>query len=166
MLLRAAPDDRCIGARLPDRLDGVVPRAGRHGDLDARDVGAHRSQRAVEDPFGHRADTQGQLLPARRPCGPHVLTGPVGLCQYHPRALGQDATRRRQFGSAWSPIEERDAQVTLQRTDLLGDRRSGDVQPARGSGEATLLGHGEEVPELAQVHRTRYRRTGTSRPTR
>jgi hypothetical protein len=32
------------------------------------------------------------------------------------------------------------------------------VQPARGGRESPLLGHGEEVPELAQVHRARYRR--------
>ena len=154
VLLRPAPDDRCIGPRLPDRLDGVVPRAGRHEDLDARDGDAHRSQRAVEDPVGHRADPQGHLLPARGPGGSHVLAGPVDLGQDHPRPLRQDAPRRRQLGSAWSAIEERDAQVPLQRTDLLRERRSGDVQPARGSGEAPLLGHGEEVPELAQVHRT------------
>ncbi len=158
VLLRPVPDDRCIGPPLPDRLDGVVPRAGRHEDLDARDGEAHRSQRAVEDPVGHGADPQGHLLPAPSPCGSHVLAGPVDLGQDHPRPLRQDAPRRRQLGSAWSAIEERDAQVPLQRTDLLRERRSGDVQPARGSGEAPLLGHGEEVPELAQVHRTRYRR--------
>ena len=91
---------------------------------------------------------------------------PVNLGQYHPRPLRQDPTRRRQFGSAWSPIEERDTQVPLQRTELLGERRSGDVQPAGGRGQASLLGHGEEVPELAQVHRTRYRPTGMLLPTR
>ena len=72
------------------------------------------------------------------------------------------SARTRPAGVSSAPrgraIEERDAQVPLQRTDLLRERRSGDVQPARGSGEAPLLGHGEEVPELAQVHRTRYRR--------
>ena len=165
VLLRPAPDDRRICPRLPDRLDGVVPRAGRHDDLDARDRGAHRPQRAVEDPIGHRADSQRHLLPARGRCGSHVLAGPVDLGQDHPRPLRQDTPRRRQFGSARRAIEERDAQVPLQRTDLLGERRSGDVQPARGSGESPLLGHGEEVPELAQVHSARYRRTGTARST-
>jgi hypothetical protein len=79
VLLRPAPDDHCIGPRLPDRLDGVVPRAGRHEDLEARDGEAHRSQRAVEDPVGHRADPQGHLLPARDSCGSHVLACPVDL---------------------------------------------------------------------------------------
>ena len=100
MLLRPVPDDRCVGPRLPDRLDGVVPRAGRDEDLDARDGDAHRSQRAVEDPVGHGADPQGHLLPAVRPRGPHVLACPVDLGQDHPRPLRQDAPRWRQLGSA------------------------------------------------------------------
>ena len=165
MLRRPAPDDRRIGPRLPDRLDGVVPRAGRHGDLDTGDGEAHRSQRAVENPLGHRADPENYLLPGRGHCGSHVLAGPVDLGQDHPRPLREDATRRRQLGSARSAVEERDAQVPLQRTDLLGERRSGDAQTARGRGETPLLSHGEEGPELPQIHSTRYRRAGTGRPT-
>ena len=128
------------------------------------DAERHRTEDdAVEDPFGHRADSQGHLLPARKPCRLHVLAGPVDLGQYPSRPLRQDTTRGRQFGSTRSAIEERDTQVLLQRTDLLRERRSGHVQPARGRGELPLLGHGDEVPELAQVHSARYRRTGTAR---
>jgi hypothetical protein len=158
VLLGSVPDDRRVGPSLANGLDGVVPRAGADDDLGAGDGDADQPQRAVEDPLRHRADPEGHLFPTVRSRGPHVLAGPVDLGQDHPRPLQQDAPRRRQLGSARSAIEEGDAQVALQRTDLLRERRSGDVQPAGGGGEAPLLGHGEEVPELAQVHTTRYRR--------
>jgi hypothetical protein len=158
VLPRPVPDDRCIGPRLPDRFDGVVSRAGRHEDLQAGDGEAHRPQRAVEDPVGHRADPQGHLLPAGDPDGPHVLARPVHLRQDHPCPLRQETPCGCQLGPVRRAVEERDAQVPLERTDLLRERRGGDVQPARGSGELPFLGHGEEVPEPAQVHGARYRR--------
>src|SRR5687768_17847761 len=48
--LRPVPDDRGIGPRLTDGLDGVVPRTGADDDLDARNGRADEPQRAVEDP--------------------------------------------------------------------------------------------------------------------
>ena len=166
MLLRPAPDDRCIGPRLPDRLDGVVPRAGRHDDLDARDVGAHRPQRAVEDPFGHRADSQGHLLPAREPCGSHVLAGPVDLGQYHPRPLRQDATR----GVSSAPRGVRSKSVTRRsRSNARICWESDGVATCNRRAAEENRRSSATVRKYLSWRRstvTRYRRTGTARSRR
>ena len=44
------------------------------------------------------------------------------------------------------------AQFRLQLPDLLGQRRLGHVEPLRGTAEVTLLGDGEEVPQVSQFH--------------
>ncbi len=49
-------------------------------------------------------------------------------------------------------MEEVRAQLPLQRADLLGQRRLGHVQPLRGVGEVSGLGHSGEVAELVELH--------------
>jgi hypothetical protein len=47
--------------------------------------------------------------------------------------------------------EQFDAEFPLQLAHLAAERRLGDVQALRGSGEVPLLGHGEEVTQAAQL---------------
>jgi hypothetical protein len=54
-------------------------------------------------------------------------------------------------------LEQRHAQARLERLDLLGERRRGDVQTVGGAAEMQLLGDRDEVPQLAQLHRDRLR---------
>jgi len=49
-------------------------------------------------------------------------------------------------------VEEADLQVAFERLDLLGQRRTRDVQPLGRSTEVQLLGDGHEVAQLAQLH--------------
>jgi len=49
-------------------------------------------------------------------------------------------------------VEEADLQVAFERLDLLGQRRTRDVQPLGRTTEVQLLGDGHEVAQLAQLH--------------
>ena len=53
-------------------------------------------------------------------------------------------------------FEERRADLRLQRLDLLGERRLGDVQPLGRARDMALVGHGDEVAEVAQFHSHTY----------
>jgi hypothetical protein len=44
------------------------------------------------------------------------------------------------------------AELSLESADLGADARLGDVKPGRGSREAGLVGHGNEVLELSEFH--------------
>jgi hypothetical protein len=48
--------------------------------------------------------------------------------------------------------EQRESQVSLEQPDLFGERRLGDVQQLGGVREVQLLGDGDEVPQVAQMH--------------
>ena len=50
------------------------------------------------------------------------------------------------------PLEEVDAELRLERLDLLADGRLGDVDLLRGTAEMELAGDGHEVLELAEFH--------------
>jgi hypothetical protein len=48
--------------------------------------------------------------------------------------------------------EELGAELTLETADLLGERRSRQVKPLRGPAEMELLGDGDEVAQLTELH--------------
>ena len=48
--------------------------------------------------------------------------------------------------------QELSAKFAFEIADLLRKRRSGQVEPLRGSTEMQLLGHGDEVGQLAEFH--------------
>jgi hypothetical protein len=47
--------------------------------------------------------------------------------------------------------------------DLLGQRRLGHVQTGRRAAEVPLLGDGDEVPQMAQLHVIHTRRVSIER---
>ena len=49
-------------------------------------------------------------------------------------------------------LEQRRTQLLLQILDLPAQRRLRDVQPLGGAGEALLVGHGDEVAQVAKLH--------------
>lgn len=53
-------------------------------------------------------------------------------------------------GGGRLPHEQVGTEVPLEQADLLRQRRLRDVEPLGRSGEVQLLGHGHEVPEVAQ----------------
>ena len=44
------------------------------------------------------------------------------------------------------------AELVFEHSQLAAERRLGDVQAGRGAAEMQLLGHGDEVAEMAQFH--------------
>jgi hypothetical protein len=49
-------------------------------------------------------------------------------------------------------LEQPHAQLRLQRADLLAQRRLGDVQALGGAREVQLLGDGDEIAQVTQLH--------------
>ena len=49
-------------------------------------------------------------------------------------------------------VEQFDAQLGLELSDLLRQRRLGHVKPRGRPAEVTFLGDGDEVAEVAQIH--------------
>jgi hypothetical protein len=49
-------------------------------------------------------------------------------------------------------VEQADFQVAFERLDLLGERRTRDMQPLRRATEVQLFGDGHEVAQLPQLH--------------
>jgi hypothetical protein len=68
--------------------------------------------------------------------------GAAGMLQERP-------PRIRQLDVALVSVKQRRSHFSFQVIDLLRDGRLGHVQSASGTSEVKLLGHGDEVPELA-----------------
>jgi hypothetical protein len=82
----------------------------------------------------------------------HLAAGRVGVGE---DAAGEREQRLPGVGEgdvAPRAAEEIRAQLLLQRPDLLGEGRLGDMDPLRGPGEVQGLGDRGEVAELLQLH--------------
>jgi hypothetical protein len=64
----------------------------------------------------------------------------------------QSPTRLGEPHGAGGALEQGQAELPFQPSNLLADRRLHDVQPRRGPAEVQLLGHGEEVLKLTEFH--------------
>ena len=54
-----------------------------------------------------------------------------------------------------SPLDQRETDLVLQATDLLGQCRLSDVLTSGGPGEVALLGERDEVAQLTEIHKLR-----------
>jgi hypothetical protein len=50
-------------------------------------------------------------------------------------------------------MKQEHAEFRLESAERLRERGLGDVKPSGGAGDAALVDHGEEVSELALIHR-------------
>jgi hypothetical protein len=76
----------------------------------------------------------------------------IGLLEQRADVREQLRTGRGEGDGPAVAVEKRHAKVPFERLDLLGQRRPSDQQPGRGPAEVQLLGDGDEVSELAQLH--------------
>ncbi len=60
--------------------------------------------------------------------------------------------RERDGALARAAVEEEDAELVFEQADLARERGLGQVEPVGGPGEALLLGHGQGVGQLVQLH--------------
>ena len=86
----------------------------------------------------------------------HVGDGLARTRQRREHALGLGAegpAGLREHDAAADAGEQLDAELRLERADLLRERGLGEVELAGGPAERAVLGRGEEVGELLQSHR-------------
>jgi hypothetical protein len=112
----------------------------------ARDQIANLEERGIE----HRPEPQppGQLLGklARGlPQALHVADDGFGVGE-------QSLARRRQQHPRWRALEQRHAEIALERLDLARDGRLAEVHRLGGTRQVAELGHRHEGLELGQVH--------------
>ena len=96
------------------------------------------------------ANDQVSDLPASRPA--RDLRRTVRLGQRQPRFDEERSACVRQLDSTARPMEEADAEVTLEATNLLTERRLRDVKTLRGSTEMQFFRHGDEIAEAPKLH--------------
>jgi hypothetical protein len=170
---RLAPEDQLLEPRILERgahepyvdltgvelLDVEHRRAEAEDQLDLgvlRPVG--RDDRAG-DPAGQR--------PREAHAQPTALAG-AGSARNRRRAVGtpqqisgldeQRAARRRERRAAAVALEQLDAELGLERADLLADARLGEMKPVGGAAEVKLLSDHDERPQLPELHRRNDRR--------
>ena len=84
---------------------------------------------------------------ASAPGGLHVGQDPLHEGQQG-GAVGREGDRP----LAGAPVEEQHPELVLEQADLARQRGLGQVQAGGGLGEALLLGHGQGVGQLVELH--------------
>ena len=68
------------------------------------------------------------------------------------RALQERGAGGRQRHAAARPLEKLNTESVLELPDLGAEDLLGDMNPARGRGEALILGHGHEITKMPQLN--------------
>ena len=71
-------------------------------------------------------------------------------------ALEQHLAGGRELDAARGPVQQRLAELGLEAADLLRERRLRDVQALGGAAEVPLLGDGDEVAQVSELHGRRF----------
>ena len=98
----------------------------------------------------HEAHPEAASRPTRRP--PGRLRGPLGVEQDRSGLVEECASRVRQLDATLGPVEERDAELGFELSDLLTERRLGHAQTQCRPAEVQLLGDGHEISEVPKLH--------------
>jgi hypothetical protein len=95
-------------------------------------------------------DDQLPDLPAGRPACD--LRRALRLGQRQPRFDKESSARVRQLDSTARPMEQADAEVILEATNLLTARRLGVLKAPRGSTEVQLFRDRDKIAEVPKFH--------------
>ncbi len=79
---------------------------------------------------------------------------PLHIGENLPRRVRERRARRGDPQLPSSTIEQFDTQITLESSDRLRQRRLRDEQCPRGLGDAAVIGHGDEVLGVPDVHQS------------
>ena len=112
--------------------------------------GAQRRRQAAVARTGHADPQPAAEHAAQR--GDRVAAA-LGRGQRRPGVRQQRLSRAGEAHAALVAVEERLAELALQAADLRADRRLRDRHADGRPRELALLGHGDEVRELAEVHK-------------
>ena len=136
--------------------DAVGRRRLLHGDRDARVAGPERVDGARDDrrPRGRERRQPQRAAAQVRQVGERRLGG-VELVQHRLRVAEQDAARLGERHTARAALDEHDAGLTLERRDLLGDRRGRVGQRVGGGAQRPLA---RDLAQHAQPPHVEHRR--------
>ena len=79
----------------------------------------------------------------------------LGLREDAADLVEERAARGGELDAAVGAVEQHDVQLALELADLLAERGLRDAQARRGAAEMQLLRDGQEVAEVAELHRSR-----------
>src|SRR5215813_68636 len=100
---------------------------------------------------GQEADRERRLLRLRRTARRFARRFDLEQCQ--PGMIEKGAAGRGEIDAARTALQELDADLDLQITDLPAQRWLRRVQPPRGSiGEAAFLGYRNEIAQMPELH--------------
>ena len=118
------------------------------GQLPAQGGGERRKHRVGRG--AGETDREPPVLAARGAAG--VLNRGIDRRQNLSAPLEQYLAGGRELDAARGAVQERLAELGLEAADLLGERRLRDVKPRGGSAEMPLLGDGDEVAQMPELH--------------
>jgi hypothetical protein len=130
-----------------NRLSRFVPVQVNGVDLGVGMVAAQVANGGGDDEVHGVAD--GDPGGLRR--GPSSGRGLAGGTQQGPGARQEDLARRAERGAVGRAVEQARPELGLEASDLAAERWLGDEQLGCGPSEVLVLGHGDEVPNEAQV---------------
>ena len=147
-------DDHGVVVIASDTLDERQGLALIEGDLHSGVCSVERGEQAGQVDAGDAGDGSKLQPPTDDP----VERGERGSSRVagRQRVAGMREQRAACRGESWTSagaIEQRCPKFGLQAPDLLADSRLSHMQARGGAGEALLVGNGDEVGELAQLHR-------------
>ena len=142
-LARRNPGHQLVGTGLHHRqVDAGM--AGVEGDQG-------RGQRARDETRG-RAHGEAAACHTRERPGLGARGLHVGQNPLHEGQQGGAVGGQRDRALAGTAVEEHHAEFVFEQADLARQRGLRQVEASRGLGEALLLGHGEGVGELVELH--------------
>jgi len=146
-------DETDVRLRLLDRYNRVDHRGFEHVHIDQRRETAVAFQHS-EQP-GVRSGRSAHHYQSAKPAGLRRLHSLNRFCDIGKQTscVGQkDAPRMRQLDVTLVALEERDAELLLQHTDLEAQRRLCNPKTAGRAREMELFGDSDEITQLAEVH--------------
>ena len=111
--------------------------------------GGERGEQSVRRGAGE-ADGEAAVLAAGGTAG--VLERGVDGGEDLAAAFEQHLAGGRELDAAGRPVQQRLAEFGLEAADLLREGWLGDVQPRGGAAEVALLGDGDEVAQVSELH--------------
>jgi hypothetical protein len=114
------------------------------GDAETRVLAMEPGDESGDTSLGQRLQrgAEADRAAARRPESRHLFGRRLGLHENPPRARREADSGFRQGARAGAALDQRHAQLALERADLLRERRLGHVQPLGGRREAHRVRNG------------------------
>lgn len=85
-------------------------------------------------------------------CGAKLANSGVHRFEDASRVIEEDAPARQERHASRSSLEERRAELVLERADRSTERRLAHVEAQRGAAHVPFFGDGDEIADLLEAH--------------